>query len=191
MKRRYVLIGLGTLAAIALVSTSIAASGGSSKGQSAQVAKKKKPKRGPAGPPGPPGPQGPPGASGAPGAPGEPGEPGSPGVAKAIVHFGDSDTGPLVMDNANTTPGVTVTRCQGTSGGVAGSYLIDLPASITAQNVMVTPDPSASNDPTAARTARAGLFGGIGGCTGGDIVIQMSLSADGANKATGAFVLVN
>jgi hypothetical protein len=78
MKRRYVLIGLGMLAAVALVSTAIAGSrsGGksgaiSAKSKSttvAQVAKKKKVKRGPAGPQGPPGPAGAPGAPGAPGA---------------------------------------------------------------------------------------------------------------------------
>jgi hypothetical protein len=83
MKRRYVLIGLGSFAAIALVSTALAGGSGSSNGPSAQVAAKKKAKRGPAGPQGPPGPQGlqgPPGAPGAPGKQGEPGQPGTPGT---------------------------------------------------------------------------------------------------------------
>jgi hypothetical protein len=71
MKRSYVLIGLGLVAAIALISTAIAGPGGGSKKQtSAQVAgkKKKKAKPGPPGPPGPVGPAGPAGAAGAPGA---------------------------------------------------------------------------------------------------------------------------
>jgi hypothetical protein len=77
MQRRYVLIGLGLVAAVALVSTAIAGSGESSKDSSAQVAAnvvsqsdskavkavKKKVKRGPPGPAGPAGPAGPPGPS--------------------------------------------------------------------------------------------------------------------------------
>jgi hypothetical protein len=78
MKRRYVLAGLGAVAAVALISTAIAASGGTGKGPSAQVAAKKKLKRGPAGPQGPPGPPGAQGAPGTPGAPGDPGDPGTP-----------------------------------------------------------------------------------------------------------------
>jgi collagen triple helix repeat protein len=81
MKRSYVLIGLGLVAAVALVSTAIA--GDSSKGSSAQVAAKKKVKRGPAGPPGPvgpPGPAGPPGAQGEQGIQGIQGNQGDQGV---------------------------------------------------------------------------------------------------------------
>jgi hypothetical protein len=99
MKRRYVLIGLGLLAAIALVSTAIAGSGDASKGPSAKVAKKKKVRRGPPGPPGPPGPAGPPGAEGA---PGEPGAPGAPGVSPvlAFAEINGSTAPNTVIDNS-------------------------------------------------------------------------------------------
>ena len=61
MKRSYVLIALGLIAAIAVVSTAVA---GGLNGPGANVAKKKG-RRGPAGPAGPPGAAGLPGAAGA------------------------------------------------------------------------------------------------------------------------------
>lgn len=78
MKRGYVLIGLGVVAAVALVSTAVAGSGSSAE-KPAVVAAKKKVKRGPPGPPGPQGQQGPQGLQGAPGQQGEQGEQGEPG----------------------------------------------------------------------------------------------------------------
>jgi hypothetical protein len=76
MKRSYVMIGLGLVAAIALISTAIAGPGGGSgaKDPSATAAKKKKAK------PGPPGPQGPAGPQGPQGAPGQKGEQGVQGI---------------------------------------------------------------------------------------------------------------
>ena len=61
MKRSYVLIALGLIAAIAVVSTAVA---GGLNGPGANVAKKKKGPRGPAGPAGPPGAAGANGVSG-------------------------------------------------------------------------------------------------------------------------------
>ena len=110
-----------------------------------------------------------------------------------IVHWGDSDGGQpsVVLDGPNTTPGVTVTRCQTNGGGTAGEYLIDLPAGLLpVRNIVVTPNTSASSDPTVARMARASIAGGIGGCGGGDVLVQISLH-DGTAKATGAFVAIN
>src|SRR5215208_5865323 len=74
MKRSYVLIGLGLVAAIALISTAIAGPGDGS-GDNASAEAKKKVRRGP---PGPEGPAGPPGAKGDQGVPGTPGTPGTP-----------------------------------------------------------------------------------------------------------------
>jgi hypothetical protein len=82
MKRSYVMIGLGLIAAIALISTAIAGpSGGSGgKGPSAAAAKKKKAKPGPPGPQGPAGPQGAQGAQGAQGQQGVQGVQGNQGL---------------------------------------------------------------------------------------------------------------
>jgi hypothetical protein len=92
MKRSYVLIGLGLVAAVALISTAIAASGGPGENPAAHAAKKKKVLRGP------PGPQGPPGPAGAPGAPGAPGAAGaSPVHAFAEINGGTAPN--TVIDN--------------------------------------------------------------------------------------------
>jgi hypothetical protein len=97
MKRRYVLTGLGLVAAIGLMTTAIAASGGSDgKTQLAEVAKKKA-RRGPPGPQGPAGPQGPQGAPGTPGTPGTPGANGT-AVAYAKVEGGGDVTDSLSLN---------------------------------------------------------------------------------------------
>ncbi len=119
MKRRYVLAGLGLVAAIALVSTAIAGGLGSSQGPYAETAKKKV-KRGPAGPPGPPGPQGiqgPPGEQGQPGEPGEPGQPGSPGTPATRLQACVTFTGGLcgATEGANVGLNGAVTHTSGTN----------------------------------------------------------------------------
>ncbi|MGH2957272.1 MAG: hypothetical protein ACRDL6_09790, partial [Solirubrobacterales bacterium] len=90
MKRRYVLTGLGLVAAAALVSTAIASSGGKAAGDKAPTAetskkKKKKVKRGPPGPPGSPGPQGLRGLQGVQGARGPQGVPGTPAATNVVT----------------------------------------------------------------------------------------------------------
>jgi hypothetical protein len=144
----------------------------------AHAAKKKaKAKAGPPGPQGPQGVQGPPGPA---------------GVATAIVHWFDSDGGQanVALVGADTTPGVSVTRCQTHGGGTAGQYLIDLPAGITFHNVQVTPD--GSDSASADWTATALPDGGVGGeCTGDKGDVLVSIANVGTPRASGAYVLFN
>jgi hypothetical protein len=127
MQRRYVLIGLGLVAVVALVSTAIAASDDSSKGPSAQAAAKKKGKRGPPGPQGPAGPQGPqgpPGAQGPEGPQGDqgiqgiqgnPGAPGANGATSVIIRTAGLSAGPGVTNSATAS-------CTGSEKATGGGY---------------------------------------------------------------------
>jgi hypothetical protein len=128
MQRRYVLIGLGLVAVVALVSTAIAASDDSSKGPSAQAAAKKKGKRGPPGPQGPAGPQGPQGPPGAQGPEGPQGDqgiqgiqgnPGTPGAngATSVVQR-TAVIGPL----NNGVSGDAVATCVGSEKATGGGF---------------------------------------------------------------------
>jgi collagen type I alpha len=124
MKRRYVLIGLGLVAAVALVSTAIAGAGSSSKGSSARVAAKKKLKRGP---PGPAGPQGPAGAQGATGPVGATGSQGTTGPTGATGTAGANGATSVVIRTAglSAAPGVTnsaTAPCTGSEKATGGGY---------------------------------------------------------------------
>jgi hypothetical protein len=126
MKRRYVLIGLGLIAAVALISTAIAASGDSS----ARVAAKKKAKRGPPGPPGPAGPQGIQGPPGAEGQPGDPGQPGTP-ATRLLACVAVNGTLCTATEGANVGLNGAVTHTGGTN-----SYVVHFNQSVAGCNGM-------------------------------------------------------
>ncbi|MGH2956089.1 MAG: hypothetical protein ACRDL6_03750 [Solirubrobacterales bacterium] len=156
MKRRYVLTGLGLVAAAALVSTAIASSGGKAAGDKAPTAeaskkkKKKKVKRGPPGPPGPQGLRGLQGLQGVQGARGPQGVPGTPAATNVVTRRSTFSVG---TDNNN---GVTVT-CQPGERVVAGGYGVDqsqstVVAAIDTRTLSNRPDPPTdSTTPTGWR----------------------------------------
>ena len=118
MKRRYVMIGLGMVAVVALISTAIAATGGD---LGAITAKSKKAKPGP---PGPAGPQGPPGAAGPPGTKGDNGAPGSPGGQGIQGIQGPAGPSNGYFANTNGTGTASVT------GLAPGGYVVSYEATI-------------------------------------------------------------
>jgi hypothetical protein len=119
MKRSYVLIGLGLIAAVALVSTAVAGSDG---GGTATAAKKKVRRgppgpQGPAGPPGPAGQAGPQGARGPQGIQGLQGDQGVPGTPATRLQACVAFNGTLctATEGANVGLNGAVTHTGGTN----------------------------------------------------------------------------
>jgi hypothetical protein len=180
MKRSYVLLGLGLVAAIALISTAIAVPGSGSDKQTSAQAAAKKGRRGPPGPQGPAGPTGPAGPAGAAGANGLDANP----RAFAQLRWTGSD---LVNETASS--GIAEANVVRQAAGLYCVY--GLP--FTPKNVQATQQLGGSIGAVEVYRSATGAAGESGDCPNntGRGVDQAEIFVDANGDPVGSFVGVD